>query len=375
LGFLITDLSGAIKMDIIRNLLKNPVILAASSFVVGVFIGLVVLGWGLWPVEYKDAAPEHLRADLQQDYVRMMVDSYAKNNDQGRALTRWQELGENKTVLLQALQSDPTMNPEDVAMFANMVQSPVSSSEMTFPSLEAETGGADPASDVGFPDTLPTAEPEKRNSNSTVILLVVSCLVILGVGGAVAYLLLFRRKKPKYSSGDTDSTGINVAAMKEAQEISKQHEFTNYEEDEMGAAIAQFMTTYMIGDDLYDDSFSIDSPSGEFLGECGVGISDTIGVGDPKKVTAFEVWLFDKNDIQTVTKVLMSRHAFNDPTISQRLASKGEPILLAPGETVWLETATLKLEARSVDMSYGEGALPDGSYFERMTLELAVWPK
>ena len=71
----------------------------------------------------------------------------------------------------------------------------------------------------------------------------------------------------------------------------------------------------------------------------------------------------------------MSRHAFNDPTISQRLASKGEPILLAPGETVWLETATLKLEARAVDMSYGEGALPDGSYFERMTLELAVWPK
>ena len=48
------------------------------------------------------------------------------------------------------------------------------------------------------------------------------------------------------------------------------------------------MTTYMIGDDLYDDSFSIDSPSGEFLGECGVGISDTIGVGDPKKVTALK---------------------------------------------------------------------------------------
>jgi hypothetical protein len=44
-------------------------------------------------------------------------------------------------------------------------------------------------------------------------------------------------------------------------------------------------------------------------GECGVGISETIGVGDPKKVTAFEVWLFDKNDIQTVTKVLMSAHA------------------------------------------------------------------
>ena len=63
---------------------------------------------------------------------------------------------------------------------------------------------------------------------------------------------------------------------------------------------------------VFDDSFSIDSPAGEFLGECGVGISETIGVGEPKKVTAFEVWLFDKNDIQTVTTVLMCKNAFED---------------------------------------------------------------
>jgi hypothetical protein len=26
-------------------------------------------------------------------------------------------------------------------------------------------------------------------------------------------------------------------------------------------------------------------------------------------------------------------------------------------------------------MEYGQGALPENSYFERMTLEIAVWPK
>ncbi len=78
--------------------------------------------------------------------------------------------------------------------------------------------------------------------------------------------------------------------------------------------LATFRTIYTLGDDLYDDSFSIESASGDFLGECGVGIGDMVGVGDPKKVSAFEVWLFDKNDIQTVTKVLMSRYAFNDDT-------------------------------------------------------------
>ncbi len=219
-----------------------------------------------------------------------------------------------------------------------------------------------------------TIEPEKSNTSS-ILLLVVSCLLMLAFAGAFAYVMLVRNKKKGSRTREPDVAEYNVSAMKEAQEISKKTEFTDYQEGDMGAAIAQFMTTYMIGDDLYDDSFSIDSPSGEFLGECGVGISDTIGVGDPKKVTAFEVWLFDKNDIQTITKVLMSQHAYGDPTISQRLASKGEPILLSPGESVWLETATLKLEARVVDMNYGQGALPAGSYFERMTLELAVWPK
>jgi hypothetical protein len=92
-------------------------------------------------------------------------------------------------------------------------------------------------------------------------------------------------------------------------------------------------------------------------------------------VTAFEVWLFDKNDIQTITKVLMSTHAFNDPAINQRLASKGEPVLVEPGTKVLLETATLTLEARAVDLGYGSGALPPESNFDRLTLELAVWPR
>jgi hypothetical protein len=135
------------------------------------------------------------------------------------------------------------------------------------------------------------------------------------------------------------------------------------------------MTTYLAGDDLYDDSFSIDSPTGEFMGECGVGIADTIGVGEPKRVSAFEVWLFDKNDIQTVTKVVMSHHVYNDEAGHNRLAAKGEPVLASPGAEVILDTETLQMNVRVVDMSYGGGALPDNSFFDRVTLELAIWEK
>jgi hypothetical protein len=126
---------------------------------------------------------------------------------------------------------------------------------------------------------------------------------------------------------------------------------------------------------LFDESFSIDSPSGEFLGECGVGISDTIGIGDPKKVTGFEVWLFDKNDIQTVTKVVMSAHAYNDLVTRQRLAAKGEPVLAEPGIETTLDTQTLRIGVRVAEMGYGDGALPPESFFDHLILELSVWQK
>jgi hypothetical protein len=111
------------------------------------------------------------------------------------------------------------------------------------------------------------------------------------------------------------------------------------------------------------------------MGEYGVGVSESIGVGEPKKVTALEIWLFDKNDIKTATKVLMSTHAFNDPSIRARLEPKGELVAVEPQAQVLLETATLQLLATVVDLEYGRGAMPADSYFERITLELAIWPR
>ena len=64
------------------------------------------------------------------------------------------------------------------------------------------------------------------------------------------------------------------------------------------------------------------------------------------------------------------------PTIVEfRRVLGGEPVLVEPGAKVLLETATLTLEARVVDMGYGSGALPAESNFERLTLELAAWPR
>jgi hypothetical protein len=95
----------------------------------------------------------------------------------------------------------------------------------------------------------------------------------------------------------------------------------------------------------------------------------------PKNVTAFEVWLFDKNDIRTVTKVLMSEHAYNDEAIRAKLAPKGEPVLARMNETIVLETATLIINAEITEMTYGTGSMPAQSFFEHFTVELSAWAK
>jgi hypothetical protein len=375
-------------MEKIIERLKNPLYSGLAGLIVGLILGLPILGWLVWPVQWTDAAPQHLRSDLQVDYLRMVIDSYKRNEDESLAVRRWKDLGIAGPDALKALAADKgTASSKEIEQLALLVQAPI-------PAIKADTKAEEPkakataktdtkAEEPLLPGETPVAETTTSGAKSNLTLLLgVMCALTLVVGGALVFLLLRRKKAAASAVDDTSAPaesygGDDMEYVPEetsagsASNGGKSRAKTDAEEP----PVVQFMTTYMLGDDLYDDSFSIDAPTGEFLGECGVGISETIGVGDPKKVTAFEVWLFDKNDIQTVTKVLMSTHAFNDPNIRQRLLAKGEPQIVEPGKRILLETASLQMEARIVDASYGGGALPTNSYFDRLTLELAVWPK
>lgn len=343
-------------MDFLRSQLESPKIAAAVGFVAGLILGWFVIGWGVWPVEWTDAGPADLQQDWKLEYLRMAVESYALYPDPQRAKQRWDSLGPDADQLLAQLEQDSSILPNTIANFRQAVGGAAAVAGETQPQ-QPGAGGEQPA---------PAGEESQGGGLSPRLILVLLCLVIVGLGAAIAaYLFLFRKR----------GTG-ELSPAAQAQEITRATEPTDFVSRGEEPPMAQFMTTYMIGDDLFDDSFSIDSPSGEFLGECGVGISESIGVGEPKKVAAFEVWLFDKNDIQTVTKVLMSQHAYQDVALRERLAAKGEPFYAEPGAEMYLETSDLRLVARVVDMVYGSGEAPaPNSYFERLTLELAVWKK
>ncbi len=357
-------------METIREQLNRPIVAAAVAFVVGLILGWMLLGWVIFPVQWTDASVQNLRPDLQQDYLRMSITSFKSTGNTALAQQRWKELGSKASDLLSQVQTDPQdLSSADILSFEAAAQGTA-----TVPTLPAGTpaqatpGQETPTATMAAGGVITaTATPAAGGTSQGAlpVILGVLCVLTLVIAGALVYIFLIRGR------GQTGE----MSPAQQAQELSKQAERTDFVSQGQEPPVSQFMTTYTMGDDLYDDSFSIDSPTGEFLGECGVGISDTIGVGDPKKVTAFEVWLFDKNDIQTVTKVLMSAHAFEDQSIRQRLESKGEPILAEAGKHILLETATLRLEARVVDMNYGSGALPVNSFFDRLTLELSVWPK
>jgi hypothetical protein len=341
-------------MNQIREYLKRPLVTGIAGFVVGLIIGLVVLGWWLWPVQWTNASPSDLHPGYQEMWLRMAIISYGKTGDAANAKVEYDALGKTGADALALVKSNPgVIDPNLVTQFGAAV------------SIPAQVSSATQATQAT--KVTPTATTTKTGKSNLTTLLIVMCLVTLLVGAAiVAYFVLQGRKR---------TAGVAPTTQTPVTEAEAPAEWTNIPATGEQAPMVQFMASYKAGDDLFDDSFSIDSPSGEFLGECGVGISETIGVGVPKKVTAFEVWLFDKNDIQTVTKVLMSAHAFSDPTIRQKLEAKGEPFQAVSGGQTILETATLKLVARVVDMAYGQGALPENSYFDSLVLELAIWQK
>jgi len=155
--------------------------------------------------------------------------------------------------------------------------------------------------------------------------------------------------------------------------LSREAEKTDHAAAGEQLPLAQFMSTYLRGDDLYDDSFSIETPSDDFLGECGVAISEATNGEMGKDVYAIEVWVFDKVDIHTSTRLLFSDHAFHDQEARTRLEPRGEAILASPGGEFTLETASLRLHVRVVDLAYVTGSQPPDRFFERLTLELSVW--
>jgi hypothetical protein len=337
----------------------GPKLLPVGTLVLGLILGFI-WAYGIAPVVPIGAGPVNLSDSWKHEYVKQVAWQLQAegNSDAARENARKQlaALGDSRRIVNDMLNGPQKETDANTVALLQQVE-PLAQDD---------------------PGQLSKVTPGFLNGNFTPVLCVLALAIL--VGGAVIVntiipitMLLQRRSKaaPTVVPGQELERRKAMDAAKKMDQAAPPPVVTV----DRGTPVGQYMSTYVMGDDLYDDSFSIETASGEFLGETGAGISKTIGVGDPKKVTAIEVWVFDKNDIRTVTKVIMSEHAFNDEGIRAELAPKGEAVLAKPGAIIMLETQTLTVQARVVDLAYGSGALPPNSFFERLTIEITAWPK
>jgi hypothetical protein len=336
-----------------------PKLIPVGTLLLGLILGFI-WAYGLAPTVYTAAEPVNLHDSWKQVFIKQVA---------------WEMQAQGNTPEAQnyaKFQLDYLGNAGDLV---DSMLGTVPQDDMIYPLLLAMKNQN---LAVNNPAQLAKITPGFLNGNLMPFLCVLGLAIL--VGGAVIantiipISMLFQRRSKEPSTVIQGQEAQRRKAMEEAKKMAQAAPAAPATVDR-GTPVGQYMSTYIMGDDLYDDSFSIETAAGEFLGETGAGISKTIGVGDPKKVTATEVWVFDKNDIRTVTKVLMSDHAFNDEGVRAELAPKGEAVLAKPGTVVLLETQTLTVQARVVDLAYGSGALPPNSFFERLTIEISAWPK
>jgi hypothetical protein len=325
---------------------RNLIVGGVAGLVLGLLLGMLLF-WGVWPVKWEDAHSYDLGPEAAGEYMALVADSFALDRDLASAtkhLEGWQD-EEKQLAVAQAIDMyDASARPDKVLLVEDLAMV----LDIPLPSEAA-------------PEPTPPQQGllERLRIPCLVFFIVLLVLVLAWIGFRVA---MKRRAAPERPPRPS----IQVVPAPPPAE-----EWKGVGQPPLG----HFLTTYQLGEDTYDESFSIETPAGEFLGECGVGISEIIGSGEPDKVTAFEVWLFDKSDIRTVTKVLMSEHAFHDESLRARLATKGEAVLAELGSPLLLETSGLQVSVDVTDLIYGGGELPPNSFFSKLTVELVATAK
>jgi len=342
------------------------------GLILGIIIGLLV-GWVLWPVEYEQAYTYQLADDEKQEYVAAVVDSYnlTKQLDVAqRRLSSWEpeeKVSSFARLFAEYQAQGKTQEAEQVAALAAELQrvegwDPAVVSEVTSQVANQYADGGEPAKAQAAsqfanqltgaappPAQASTPSPSEPSAGLPIIgdvrVLAVCGILLLAVG-LIALILVFSRlrraqERPPSGEAEPEWTGTGPPPL------------------------LQKTSSYVLGMDNFDESFAIETEDNEWLGECGMGISESLDDGTPRRVAAFEVWLFDKPNTLTVTKVLMSDAANSNEALRNKLASRGEPVLATPGGTFTLETPDLTVEAQIVEMEYGEGT-PAFGYFNSL---------
>jgi hypothetical protein len=356
---------GSVARQVVTS---HLVLVLAVTLVVGLLIGWFLFGWVIAPVEYTATKPASLSEQYQKVLISYAADSYFSHYTPIEDIAK--RLGEGWTKKQVISQIDQMISENRPGI-----------DRLNF----LKSGLQNYPHEIG-PLAVPGETPAPSAIDPT---LLIAAVVVLAGAALVGWLVVSRLRSVQSpaAEGTVDVSGLPSAAPRadETQPMPSVGRAPGGARPvdapvvigESRKPLVQYTTTYLAGDDRYDMSFSIETAAGDFLGECGVGIGEVVGSGVPDKVTALEVWLFDKNDIRTLTKILMSDFCFGDSTLKAKLLPKGEAAQIKKGDAIELKTQSLRVTARIIDLVYGEASAKDNiaanSYFQKVEIELAAW--
>ncbi|MCS7286817.1 MAG: hypothetical protein RMK30_06510 [Anaerolineae bacterium] len=312
----------------------------ALAFLAGFLLGWLVIGWWLWPVQWINTDPWDLRPEFKKQYILMAADSYA--------------LSSNPELLRERFRGWP---PEDLAAFIDEVKRENPGNELLASRLETIRSALN-LPEPGITPAVP--EPPKRGLKVSLIfwgsLALLIFLIALGV--------IYRAYKDKLTQWARQSSRRSTKSAPEPKVVEGEYrEFP---------LLARYSSKYTYGDVRFAESFPIESPQGDYLGECGIESSELVGSGDPPRIGAFEVWLFDKNLNRTISKIITIPGADEAMRASLKSFSiSGEVLQAEKGGIISLVTDNLEVRVTINDLALGNG----GTFFTQLSTTFEIFQK
>jgi hypothetical protein len=331
-----------------RRLIVGLIVGAVFGLGIGLLLGLV-FAYVISPVEWVDGAPQDLREDYAAYYWQLVAESYRIHGDPELAqkqLGEWTDQERLQAALDRAhIESSPEQQQVLQTLSNRLVVGAATPQATPGATRPAETGSG-PAG-------------VKINWGTFLLTLALILLVLVAIG-----LFVSRARKSRMMEGELEEL------PGEAPELSFAAQQGEAAPD--SSSLVDVTPRYTLGREHFDESESIEISTGLYVGDCGILVAGYLDEDSPDRVTAIEVWLFDKYAIQTVRKVLMSEYAYNNETLRERLKEKGELVLAEPYQPVLLETAALRVEATITDLVYGMDDSRPNSYFEQFNTRLVA---
>jgi hypothetical protein len=389
------------------------------AFIVGTLFGLIVLGWGLFPVTYKNTLPPDLRVAERLEYLAMTAESYAATGDLASAQSRLSTWA-------------PEQLYDDIMMLESQLQSrgdPLRLGQVELLRTQLNVPTPDfPAADFDEPEASGEASGLLRTLGTVVL------WAGLALAGVLLILWLWRRwqassapvepvapaepaerrpaprdvgmepfpqtqvaataaaerppatwSQPVYSEKTLVEEVDDIAEAEEAEALAE--DLVEEETPALvaapaaprpaasvaAAAVGEFRARYQMGESDYDEAFTITDASGGYLGECSLSLQRPVGRAHDQ-AAALEVLLYDAKDPTPQVIVLMTEAASRDQGLRNLLAGENPVQVVRPGTQFLMESHKLMLQGEIEELGVAEQE-PLGAIISEMQVRLLVYSK